>query len=158
MKSQYLFRHENQPLSVASVIYHVWVGTSEHEKKLFEQVRYEAQHYGYTLRLWSEDVDFWLLLEAERVFSEAGILNFGFQRADVTITELRELCYSHCFESFERTLSVSSAFTRMLRHARPDLYRRKSLSSNTKAFASPIRKNLSQEIVTEQAIENLILS
>lgn len=144
MKKQYLFRHENRELHPDSVIYHLWVGTSEREQKLLAQVKYEAFHNGYTLQLWDESVDMWLMVQAEQVFSSAGILNFGFTRADVTVAELRELCYSHLWESYESRLYVTQAFTRMLCEARPDLYRRHSLSDNSKSCALLRRKNLSQ--------------
>lgn len=144
MKKQYLFRHENCPLHPQSVIYHVWVGESEREQKLLAQVKYEAFHRGYTIQLWDESVDMWLTVEADRVFSTAGILNFGFSRADLSITELRELCYSMAWANFESRLTISQNFLRMLREARPDLYSRGSLNKKTKSCALLKRKNLSQ--------------
>lgn len=143
MKKQYLFRHENCPLHPKSVIYHVWVGESEREQKLLAQVKYEAFHRGYTLQLWDESVDMWLTVESDRVFSAAGILNFGFTRADISVAQCRELCYSQGWVNFEAGLVISRAFLRMLREARPDLYCRSTLSEKTKSGAFLKRKNLS---------------
>lgn len=143
MKKQYLFRHENVPMHVNSVVYHVWVGTSEREQKFLAQVKHESQFAGYTIQQWDESVDMWLLVESERVFSGAGLINFGFVRADLTISELRELCFSKCWKSFESAIPLSQSFLRMFREARPDLYSRKNLSGTVRSRALLTRKNLS---------------
>lgn len=147
MKKQYLFRHENVQLHANSVIYHVWVGSCEREQKMLAQMKYEANHRGWTLQLWDESIDMWLLVESERVFASCGILNFGFVRADLQIAELRELAYSGCWESYEKSIPISQAFLRMLREARPDLYSRHSLSEYSKSCALLKRKNLSSEVM-----------
>lgn len=148
MKHKYLFRRENAPLNPRSTIYVVWVGESEREQKFLAQVKHEAFHSGYSIQLWDESVDLWLELESERVFASAGILNFGFSRAEVTISELRELCFWSCWESFESQLVISQAKIRMLRESRPDLYAAKSSANKIKSCALLRRKNLSQEVRT----------
>lgn len=148
MKHKYLFRRENAPLNPNSTIYIVWVGESEREQKFLAQVKHEAFHSGYTIQLWDESVALWLDAESDRVFSSAGILNFGFSRAEITISELRELCFSHNWETFESMLVISQAKIRMLRESRPDLYAAKSSNRNTRSCALLKRKNLSQEVRT----------
>lgn len=148
MKHKYLFRRETGPLNTNSTIYVVWVGESEREQKLLAQVKHEAFHSGYTIKLWDYSVALWLDLESERVFSGAGLLNFGFSRVEVTISELRELCFSSCWESFESQLVISQAKLRMLRESRPDLYAANSSNRNTRSCALLKRKNLSQEVRT----------
>lgn len=143
MKHQYLFLRENAPLNARSVVYHVWVGCSDHEQKLLAQVAHECKFHGWTLRRWDESIDMYLLVESERVFTDSGILNFGFSSADLTISELRELVYSGCWDSFESTICVTQSYLHMLREARPDLYRRRILNPKSEVSRPPLRKNLS---------------
>lgn len=142
MKSQYLLIRVNAPMASDTVVYHVWVGTSERETQLFQLAQSWARSSGATFRLWSEDVDFWLEYEADKVFSGCGILNFGFQRADVSIGELVKLIDGRMFEAFEKSLTQPKVFFSMLRHYRPTVDNPQFRAKPIASLPTLPRKNL----------------
>lgn len=143
MKHQYFLHRINGDMTSDTVVYHVWVGESQRDQNFFLQVKTWAHHVGATFRLWSEDIDFWLDYESERIFADNGILNFGFQRADISIEDLHKLIDGQMFEAFEKSLTQPKVFFSMLRHYRPTVENPLFRAKPAGTCQSLPRKNLS---------------
>lgn len=92
------------------VVYVVWIGESIKEQRILTQLVAWSFAHGSTLRTWSEDVDYYLDLEASRVFPGRGLLDFGFIHKHVTAKELLKLMNEGGFEAFEAQPSVTRNF------------------------------------------------
>lgn len=150
MKKQYLFLRENADLHSSSVIYHVWIGESERDQEcLAECQQYATQHH-CTFRQWSEDIDYWLDYEADRVFGSMDLLIFGFARVDLSIVGLRDLCRHQCWESFESRSAMTTQLFTMMAAFRPDLTHKIKNRSVTHSVLAEPRKNLSHRIQSDQ--------
>ena len=149
MKKQYLFLRENADLHSASVIYHVWVGDSERDQKCLAKCQQFANQHHCTFRQWSEDIDYWLDLEADRVFNAVDLLIFGFARVDLSIQGLRDLCRHQCWEAFESRSAMTTQLFAMIATFRPDLTRKINRRSVTHSVLAEPRTNLSQRIQSE---------
>ena len=110
MKRKFYFHRQNAPLDTDHVVYVVWCGESVREQKILaKMVAWSFQH-GATLMSWSEDIDYYLMLEAERVFPSKGLLDFGFIQANIQAQDLLFLMEDNSFESYEKSLTVPKAF------------------------------------------------
>lgn len=110
MKRKFYFHRQNAPLDTDHVVYVVWCGESVREQKILaSMVAWSFQH-GATLMSWSEDIDYYLMLEAERVFPSKGLLDFGFIQANIQAKDLLILMEDNSFESYEMALTVPKAF------------------------------------------------
>ena len=110
MKRKFYFHRQNAPLDTDHVIYVLWVGESVREQKMLAKAVAWSFAHGATLRSWSEDIDFYLLIEAERVFPSKGLLDFGFIRTDVGMQELLTLMEDNRFAAYEAALCTPKAF------------------------------------------------
>ena len=144
MKRALFFHRINAPLDTDHVIYKVWAGESVREQRLLARLMAWAFEHGATLRSWSEDVDYYLQLEAERVFPSRGILDFGFIRADLNVREALELAEGDKFPKFESELAQPKGFFHHLLKAEPSkLDTATNRIRNHQVPTSP-RKNLSE--------------
>lgn len=143
MKRKFYFHRQNSPLDTDHVIYVLWVGESVREQKMLAKAVAWSFAHGATLRSWSEDIDFYLLLEAERVFPSKGLLDFGFIRTDVGMQELLTLMEDNSFAAYESALCTPKAFIHQVQTMEPrkiDLERGQIKSSQVLTSS---RKNLS---------------
>lgn len=156
MKRKFYFHRQNAPLDTDHVIYVLWVGESVREQKLLAKMVAWSFANGATLRSWSEDIDYYLLLEAERVFPSRGLLDFGFVRTDIDAVTLLTLMEDNSFESYEAALTTPKQFIHQILSLSPskiDIPNRKIKSSQV--LTSP-RKNLSHEAVQDKFIISFI--
>ena len=143
MKRKFYFHRQNAPLDTDHVIYVLWVGESVREQKMLAKAIAWSFEKGATLRSWSEDIDFYLLIEAERVFPNKGLLDFGFIRTDVGMQELLTLMEDNSFAAYEAALCTPKAFIHQVLTMEPkkiDLERGQIKPDNVLTSS---RKNLS---------------
>lgn len=143
MKRKFYFHRQNAPLDTDHVIYVLWVGESVREQKMLAKAVAWSFAHGATLRSWSEDIDFYLLIEAERVFPSKGLLDFGFIRTDVGMQELLTLMEDNSFAAYEAALCTPKAFIHQVLTMEPkkiDLERGQIKPDNVLTSS---RKNLS---------------
>lgn len=117
MKRKFYFHRQNAPLDSDHVIYVLWVGESVKEQRILTQLMSWSFQHGATLRSWSEDIDYYLMIEADRVFPGRGILDFGFVRADINAKDLLFLMQDNSFDAYERSLTVPKAFFQMITYS-----------------------------------------
>lgn len=145
MKRQFYLHRVNAPLCADSVVYHVWAGESVREQIQLSKLMSWAFQTGATLRSWSEEIDHYLWYEAERVFAEVGLLNFGFSRADLTVAEALTLALTGQWLAYENSLTMPKNLISMLSVLDPiSVDKEKSSIRRSKIRPLP-RKNLSQE-------------
>lgn len=156
MKRKFYFHRQNSPLDTDHVIYVLWVGESVREQKMLAKAVAWSFAHGATLRSWSEDIDFYLLLEAERVFPSKGLLDFGFIRTDVGMQELLTLMEDNSFAAYEAALCTPKAFIHQVLTMEPkkiDLERGQIKSSHVLTSS---RKNLSPEASHDKFIISFV--
>lgn len=145
MKRKFFLHRQNQPLTTDTVIYRVWIGESVREQRILTQLMSWAFKTGATLRSWSEDIDFFLLFESERVFHECGILNFGFASADLTASEALSLAEGDLWSGYENDLTMPKAFFDQINTLYPGhLLPKNSPKGDSSVLAEP-RKYLNQK-------------
>lgn len=109
MTHKFYFQRENAALDASTVVYVVKVGESLRQVSLFAKAQNYAREHGCTFRKWTEDIDFFLDYESERVFSGSNLVNFGFVRACIDLSELVKLMDEGNWLSFENSLSEPKA-------------------------------------------------
>ena len=119
MKRRYYLHRENAPLQSDSVIYSVWVGESAQEQKYLAQLKEWAYSKGATLMLWSEDVDYYIDYESQRVFSGHGLLDFGFVGANLTAADALAHAKADDWDIYEKNLSMPKAFFHQISTSEP---------------------------------------
>ena len=110
MKRKFFLHRQNEPLKSDTVIYRVWIGESVKEQRLLTQLMAWAFETGATLRTWSEDIDYYLLVESERVFGEINLCNFGFVTSDLTASDALMLAQTKNWDIYENGLCSQKAF------------------------------------------------
>ena len=110
MKRKFYFHRQNAPLDTDHVVYVLWVGESVREQKILTQLVAWSFQHGATLMSWDESIDYYLLIESERVFPGKGLLDFGFQKTNINARELQILMEDNAFESYEAALTTPKQF------------------------------------------------
>lgn len=152
MKRQFYLHRVNAPMCADSVVYHVWAGESVREQIQLSKLMSWAFQSGATLRSWSEEIDHYLWYEAERVFTEVGLLNFGFSRADLTVSEALSLALTDQWQAFEKSLTLPKNLISMLSVLDPISVDRKKSSIRRSPILSLPRQNLSQSGEPDRSI------
>lgn len=134
------------------MIYIVWIGESVREQRILTQLVAWSFAHGATLRTWGEDVDYYLLLEAERVFPSRGLLDFGFIHTEVTATKLLSLMNENSFEAFEAQLSSPKNFIYQISCLDASKVNREAGKIKSNGVLSSQRKNLSERQDGKQLI------
>ena len=145
MKKKFYFHRQNAPLDTDHVIYVLWVGESVREQKMLTKAVAWSFAHGATLRSWSEDIDFYLLIEAERVFPSKGLLDFGFIRTDIGMQELLTLMEDNSFAAYEAALCTPKAFIHQVVSMEPSKIDLKRGQIKSSPVLTSSRKNLSPE-------------
>ena len=145
MKRKFYFHRQNCPLDSDHVIYVLWVGESVREQKILTQLVAWSFQHGATLMSWDESIDYYLLLESERVFPSKGLLDFGFQRKNINARELQILMEDNSFESYEAALTTPKQFFTQLVALDPLRIDKPKAEIKSINVLSSQRKNLSQD-------------
>lgn len=153
MKRRFYFHRQNEPLDTDHVIYVLWVGESVREQRLLaKMVAWSFEHQA-TLMSWDESIDYYLMLEAERVFPGKGLLDFGFVRTDINANELLILMEDESFESYEAGLTTPKAFFNQILSLSPASIDQAAGRIDHHNVLSSQRKNLSRKA---QCVETVI--
>lgn len=152
MKRKFYFHRQNAPLDTDHVIYTVWIGESVKEQRILTQLLAWSFAHGATLRSWGEDVDYYLLLEAERVFPARGLLDFGFIHTHINARELQILMDDNAFEAYEAALTAPRNYFHQIREIEPSKIREKERKILNPSVLSSKRKYLSQNDRSEMFI------
>ena len=150
MKRKYYFHRINAPLEIHHVVYRLWVGESVREQKLLTQIMAWAFAQGATVMSWSEDVDYYLLYEEDRLFSGRDIIDFGLIQADITAAECLQHIKANDWESFEKSLTLPKPFFDMMRIIYPQKVKFQLNSSQSSKLAGrqPVRDS---QVLTEKS-------
>lgn len=146
MKRKFFLHRQNEPMKSDTVIYRVWIGESVREQRILTQLMAWAFSVGATLRTWSEDIDYWLLLESERVFSESNLCNFGFVSSDLTASEALMLAQTKNWDIYENGLTTPKAFFDQMMTLSPSRLREVSYNTSKSSVLTSQRQNLSQRV------------
>lgn len=152
MKRKFYFHRQNAPLDTDHVIYTVWIGESVREQRILTQLLAWSFAHGATLRSWGEDVDYYLLLEAERVFPGRGLLDFGFIHTHINARDLQILMDDNAFEAYEAALTAPRNYFHQIRKIDPSKIREKDHQIVNPTVLSSQRKYLSQEAQNEWSL------
>lgn len=145
MKRKFFLHRQNEPMKSDTVVYRVWIGESVREQRILTQLMAWAFAEGATLRTWSEDIDYYLLFESERVFKEVNLCNFGFVTSDLTASDALLLAKSKNWDIYENGLCSQKAFFSQMMALAPSRLR-EVLCDTVNSVCLPLsRKNLSQE-------------
>lgn len=144
MKRKYFLHRINAPMDTDHVVYVVWCGESVREQRKLTKLVAWAYQEGATLMSWSEDIDFYLQVESERCFPNKGLLDFGFVRTEITISEALKMAEENSWSRYESTLSTPKAFFSAIMKMEPSkIDKEKRVIHNSHVLTSQ-RKNLSQ--------------
>ena len=113
MKRKFFLHRQNQPMQADTVVYQVWCGESVREQRKLTALMSWAFQTGATLRQWSEDIDYYLTLESERVFPAHGLLNFGFVSASISIADAISHAKANDWDIFENNLPTEKSYFHM---------------------------------------------
>ena len=145
MKRKFFLHRQNEPMKSDTVVYRVWIGESVREQRILTKLVAWAFANGATLRTWSEDIDYWLQYEAERVFNDCGILDFGFVSTDLTASEALMLAENKNWDIYENSLSTSKAFFTQMMTLTPSRLREGKSDTQISMCLPPERKYLNQK-------------
>lgn len=145
MKRKFFLHRQNEPMRSDTVVYRVWIGESVREQRILTQLMSWAFAEGATLRSWSEDIDYYLLLESERVFGEINLCNFGFVSSDLTASECLCLAQTKNWDLYENNLSTPNAYFFQMTSLAPSRLREVPCDTPISMCLPLPRKNLSQE-------------
>lgn len=144
MKRKYFLHRINAPMDTDHVVYVVWCGESVREQSKLTKLVAWAYQEGATLMSWSQDIDFYLQVESERCFPNKGLLDFGFVRTEITVSEALKMAEENSWSRYESTLSTPKAFFTAIMKMEPSkIDNEKRVIHNSHVLTSQ-RKNLSQ--------------
>lgn len=143
MKRKYFLHRINAPMDTDHVVYVVWCGESVREQRKLTQLVAWAFREGATLMSWSEDIDFYLQVESERCFPNKGLLDFGFVRTEITVSEALKMAEQNSWVRYESSLATPKAFFKAIQSNSPArLDRARGVVQSSHVLTSQ-RKNLS---------------
>lgn len=153
MKRRFYFHRQNEPLDSDHVVYVLWCGESVREQKLLaKMVAWSFEHHA-TLMSWDESIDYYLMIEAERVFPGKGLIDFGFVRVDINASDLLTLMEDQSFDSFEACITSPKSYFSHLFYLSPASVDKAAGRIDHHRVLSSQRQNLSQKA---QCVESVI--
>lgn len=156
MKRKFYLHRINAPLDADHVVYKLWVGESVREQRMLAELVAWSFKVGATLMTWSEDIDYYLLIESERVFPSKGILDFGFIQREITAAEALEHVRANDWDLFEKTLPQPKGFFSVLLNSQPSKVDTKSSSIKSNLVLTEKSKNLSDSIGNSRFIISFV--
>ena len=156
MKRKYFLHRINAPMDADHVVYTLWVGESVREQRMLAELVAWSFKVGATLMTWSEDVDYYLTLEAERVFPNRGLLDFGFIHRQITAAEALEHVRANDWDIFEKTLPQPKGFFSVIRHSNPSKLDPKKSSIRSSIVLTEKSKNLSDSLENSRFIISFV--
>lgn len=144
MKRKYFLHRINAPMDTDHVVYVVWCGESVREQRKLTQLVSWAFREGATLMSWSEDIDFYLQVESERCFPNKGLLDFGFVRTEISVSEALKMAEENSWARYESTLATPKAFFMAIQSNSPARLDRARGVIQSSCVLTSQRKNLSQ--------------
>lgn len=156
MKRKYFLHRINAPMDADHVVYTLWVGESVREQKMLAQLVAWSFKVGATLMTWCEDVDYYLTLEAERVFPNRGLLDFGFIQRQITAAEAIEHVRANDWDIFEKTLPQPKDFFSVIRRSEPSKLDPKKSKLNQSSVLTEKSKNLRDSIGNSRFIISFV--
>lgn len=145
MKRKFFLHRINAPMDTDHVVYVVWCGESVREQMKLTQLVAWAFREGATLMSWSEDIDFYLQIESERCFPNKGLLDFGFVRAEITVSEALKMAEENSWARYESGLSTPKAFFNAIMKMEPSKIDKENRVIHNSHVLTSSRKNLSQK-------------
>lgn len=143
MKRKYFLHRINAPMDTDHVVYVVWCGESVREQSKLTKLVAWAYQEGATLMSWSEDVDFYLQVESERCFPNRGLLDFGFIRTEISVSEALKMAEENSWSRYESSLATPKVFFSDIRKMIPSkIDNERHVIHNSHVLTSQ-RKNLS---------------
>lgn len=152
MKRKYFLHRINAPMDCDHVVYVVWCGESVKEQRKLTQLVSWAFQVGATLRSWSEDIDFYLQIESERCFPGRGLLDFGFVRTEISVSEALKMSQENSWASYESSLVQPKTYFNAIRIMQPSKLNREAGKILPSHVLTSERKNLSQSTTTKRNI------
>lgn len=143
MKRKFFLHRINAPMDADHVVYRLWVGESVREQRMLTQIMAWAFKTGATVRSWSEDIDFYLQIESDRVFPGRGLIDFGFISADVSAEDVISLIRTNSWESYENSLSIPRSQIQILTLIDPSRCNKAEGRIVSHSVLAEKRKNLS---------------
>lgn len=144
MKRKYFLHRINAPMDTDHVVYVIWCGESVREQRKLTQLVAWAFREGATLMSWSEDIDFYLQVESERCFPNKGLLDFGFVRTEISVSEALKMSQENSWARYESCLAAPKTFFKAIMKMQPSkIDKEKGVIHNSHVLTSQ-RKNLSQ--------------
>ena len=113
MKRKFFLHRQNEPMQADTVVYQIWCGESVREQRKLAALMSWAFQTGATLRQWSENIDYYLMLESERVFPAHGLLNFGFVSVSQSIADALAHAKADDWDIFENNLPTEKSYFHM---------------------------------------------
>lgn len=153
MKRKYFLHRQNEPMKSDTVVYVVWCGESVREQTQLTKLVAWAFASHATLMTWSEDIDFYLQIEAERLFSGRGLLDFGFIRTELSVREALTLAENDAWVKYESGLATPKAFFQTILSIDPVRVQSSKNKITPSRVLSSERKYLSQ---TERKDKHII--
>lgn len=152
MKRRFYFHRQNEPLDTDHVIYVLWCGESVREQKLLaKMVAWSFEHHA-TLMSWDESIDYYLMIEAERVFPGKGLIDFGFVRVDINAPDLLTLMEDQSFDSFEACITSPKSYFSHLFCLSPASVDKAAGRIDHHRVLSSQRQNLSQKAQNDWSV------
>lgn len=144
MKRKFYFHRVDEPLAADTTIYRLWVGESVREQRMLTQIVAWAFAHHATLMSWREDIDYYLMIESERVFPGSGLLDFGFIQRDITASECLRHIEADDWALFESSPEIPhSLISQIMKNSPAKLVRPAGRVIPSKVLTEK-RKNLSQ--------------
>ena len=153
MKRKYFLHRINAPMDTDHVVYVVWCGESVREQRKLTRLVAWAFREGATLMSWSEDIDFYLQVESERCFPNKGLLDFGFVRTEISVSEALKMAEENSWARYESGLATPKAFFMAIQSTSPASIDKAAGRIDHHRVLSSQRKNLSQKA---QSVETVI--
>lgn len=143
MKRKYFLHRINAPMDTDHVVYVVWCGESVREQRKLTQLVAWAFREGATLMSWSEDIDFYLQVESERCFPNRGLLDFGFVRTEISVSEALKMAEENSWAKYESNLSTPKSFFTAIMKMQPAKIDKENRVIHNSHVLTSSRKNLS---------------
>lgn len=152
MKRKYFLHRINAPMDTDHVVYVVWCGESVREQRKLTQLVSWAFQVGATFRSWSEDIDFYLQIESERCFPGRGLLDFGFVRTEISVSEALKMAQENSWASYESALCQPKTYFNAIRIMQPSKLDREAGKVRQSSVLTSSRQNLSQSTTTKRNV------